>query len=50
MISLSRLTLDQINSKIGTMVRQMMAKLATIEFRSNAFCKLPAPEKCWKAK
>lgn len=27
-----------------------MAKVATIEPWSNAFCKLPAREKCWKAK
>lgn len=39
-----------IRSKPDAAVMKMMAKLATIEPWSNAFCKLPAREKCWKAK
>lgn len=29
---------------------EIMAKVATIEPRSNDFCKVPIREKCWKAK
>jgi hypothetical protein len=40
----------QIRSKPDAAVIKMMAKVATIEPWSNAFCKLPVREKCWKAK
>lgn len=39
----------QIRSKPDAAVMKMMAKVATIEPWSKAFCKLPAREKCWKA-
>jgi hypothetical protein len=40
----------QIRSKPDAAVIKMMTKVATIEPWSNAFCKLPVREKCWKAK
>ena len=39
-----------IKSKHGTTMIQTMAKVAMMETWSNAICKLPAREKCWKAK
>ena len=40
----------QIKSNNDTAVMQTMAKVAMIEPCSIDFCKLPAREKCWKAK
>lgn len=45
-----KITRDQNRKKQGTIIKQMMANEAITDLSSKAFRKLPAIEKCLKAK